>query len=70
MFMDSIRLIDFQAKEKYKQLQLTDFIFLELNISNENNVTKIYLALHKKKKKSKVNFKTRLDLLKSERKHA
>ena len=48
--MDSIRLIDFQAKKKYKQLQLTDFIFLELNIFNENNVTKIYLALHKKKK--------------------
>ena len=51
MFMDSIRLIDFQAKKKYKQLQLTDFIFLELNISNENNVTKIYFALKKKKKK-------------------
>lgn len=50
MFMDSIRLTDFQAKKKYKQLQLTDFIFLELNIFNENNVTKIYLALHKKKK--------------------
>lgn len=68
--MESIRLIDFQAKKKYKQLQLTDFIFLELNMFNENNVTKIYLALHKKKKKLRLILRLRLDLLKSERKHS
>lgn len=68
--MESIRLIDFQAKKKYKQLQLTDFIFLELNMFNENNVTKIYLALHKKKKKLRLILRLRLDLLKPERKHS
>lgn len=50
MFMDSIRLTDFHKKiQTAAKVQLTDFIFLELNIFNENNVTKIYLALHKKK---------------------